>query len=55
MLDSREILEQYDRYNASATLDQETQQVLSLILDVMEAPSRGAEVSGDGETGSGGP
>lgn len=34
------ILEQYNRYNQSEALDQETQQVLGSILDVIEGPRK---------------
>lgn len=37
LLTSAEVLRQYDRYNASETLDRPTQQVLATILDVIEA------------------
>ncbi|MFZ5833677.1 MAG: HEAT repeat domain-containing protein [Planctomycetota bacterium] len=37
LLTHQEILEQYDRYNQSEKLDQATQQVLSAILDCIEA------------------
>jgi HEAT repeat protein len=40
LLTRGEILEQYDRYNASATADASTQQVLGSILDSIEAPSK---------------
>lgn len=36
MLTSAEVLLQYDRYNASAALDKETQQVLAALLDTIE-------------------
>ncbi len=36
MLTTTEILRQYDRYNMSAMLDQDTQQVLGSVLDIME-------------------
>ena len=39
LLSRAEILLQYDRYNRSATLDRDTQQVLGRILDAIEAPS----------------
>jgi hypothetical protein len=38
LLESGEILKQYELYNSSANLDPATQQVLGTILDVMEAP-----------------
>ena len=37
LLTTSEIRQQYDRYNNSETLDQDTQQVLASILDVVEA------------------
>ena len=37
LLTTREINEQYDRYNASEVQDEETQRLLAGILDVMEA------------------
>ncbi|MHB8901437.1 MAG: hypothetical protein ACYC6Y_22025, partial [Thermoguttaceae bacterium] len=40
LLTSREILQQYDRYNASGALDPSSQQVLSAILNCLEAPSK---------------
>jgi hypothetical protein len=40
LLTSVSILTQYDRYNASATLDVETQQVLGSILDSIEGPAQ---------------
>ena len=43
LLTTAEVLRQYDRYNASETLDRPTQQVLAAILDVIEA--RAAAVS----------
>ena len=36
MLTQQDILLQYDRYNASETLDEQTQQVLGGILDSIE-------------------
>jgi CheY-like chemotaxis protein len=39
LLTTDEIRRQYDRYNASKTLDAPTQHVLALILDCLEAPS----------------
>jgi hypothetical protein len=39
LLTHDEILSQYDRYNASATLDRGTQQVLGAILDSIELPA----------------
>jgi hypothetical protein len=40
LLTRRQLIEQYDRYNRSGTLDQDTQNVLASILDAIEAPSR---------------
>jgi hypothetical protein len=40
LLTTQQILRQYDRYNASESQDRSTQQVLGLILDCIEAPSR---------------
>jgi len=40
LLTTDQIRLQYDRYNQSETLDANTQQVLGLILDSIEAPSR---------------
>jgi len=40
LLTRGEILAQYDRYNASATADVETQEVLGSILDAIEAPTQ---------------
>ena len=40
LLKRNEILLQYDRYNQSETLDAGTQQVLSDVLDAIEAPSK---------------
>jgi len=39
LLTTDEIQRQYDRYNQSATLDAETQQVLGRILDILEIPA----------------
>jgi len=39
LLTRSEILVQYDRYNQSARLDTDTQQVLGGILDVIEGPA----------------
>lgn len=39
LLTTEEIQRQYDRYNQSATLDAETQQVLGRILDILEIPA----------------
>jgi hypothetical protein len=47
LLTTQEILAQYDRYNASETLDQATQQVLGSILDTIEAPTRAQEPAQD--------
>lgn len=46
LLTTGEILRQYDRYNASATLDVETQNVLASILDSIEAPTAAKQPSG---------
>ncbi|GAB6167240.1 hypothetical protein JCM19992_32400 [Thermostilla marina] len=40
MLTTDEIMLQYDRYNASETMDPGTQKVFSLILDIIEAPMK---------------
>jgi len=40
LLTTEQIMRQYDRYNQSETLDLNTQQVLGLILDYIEAPTR---------------
>lgn len=40
LLTTSEILQQYHRYNSSAKLPKETQQVLGHILDTIEAPSK---------------
>lgn len=40
LLTTEQILRQYDRYNQSQSLDAGTQQVLGLILDSIEAPTR---------------
>ncbi|MGE3776025.1 MAG: hypothetical protein AB7F89_02480, partial [Pirellulaceae bacterium] len=45
LLTRDEILAQYDRYNASATQNEETQQVLGALLDTIEAPAAGEETS----------
>jgi hypothetical protein len=37
LLTDEEMLRQYDRYNASATADADTQKVLSAILDTLES------------------
>lgn len=39
LLTTEEIQRQYDRYNQSASLDAETQQVLGRILDILEIPA----------------
>ncbi len=41
LLTTAEIRRQYDRYNASANEDPETQKVLGLLLDQIEAPTKG--------------
>jgi hypothetical protein len=43
LLTSAEILRQYDRYNASESLDRSSQQVLSAILNCLEAPTKVAK------------
>jgi hypothetical protein len=40
LLTTNQILRQYDRYNQSAPLGADTQQILGAILDCIEAPSR---------------
>jgi hypothetical protein len=40
VLSRGEILQQYDRYNQSAKLDQDTQKVLGSLLDTIESPSQ---------------
>lgn len=40
LLKQKEILRQYDIYNASESLDRETQQLLGSILDTIEVPSQ---------------
>ena len=40
LLTERQMLDQYDRYNKSAELDVETQDILSAILDTMEAQAK---------------
>ncbi|MFW6169544.1 MAG: hypothetical protein ACODAD_03575, partial [Planctomycetota bacterium] len=47
LLKHDQILRQYDKYNASESLDRETQNVLSSILDTIEAPSRTADSDQD--------
>lgn len=41
LLTKAAILEQYDRYNKSETLDSQTQQILGAILDVIESSQKG--------------
>lgn len=41
LLTKAQILQQYERYNASETLEVETQTVLANILDALEAPTKG--------------
>jgi hypothetical protein len=41
LLTQPQILAQYDRYNASQTLDKPTQELLSKIIDTIEAPAAG--------------
>lgn len=43
LLTSSQILEQYDRYNASRVLDHETQQVLASLLDAIESQKSPSE------------
>jgi CheY-like chemotaxis protein len=43
LLTSGQIIEQYNRYNASRTLDQDTQQVLASLLDAIEAHKKAAD------------
>jgi CheY-like chemotaxis protein len=50
LLTKVEILRQYDRYNASATLDVDTQQVLGFILDAIETPTRVVVENGAAES-----
>lgn len=45
LLTSVEILRQYDRYNESQSLDQPSQQVLSAILNCLEAPAKVAQAA----------
>jgi hypothetical protein len=47
LLTRDQLLLQYDKYNQSEFLDQETQQVLAEILDAMEAPSRAQSANDD--------
>ncbi len=46
LLDSSEIVRQYDRYNQSKNLDASTQRILGLILDCIEAPTQAVKRSG---------
>jgi hypothetical protein len=39
LLTQQQILLQYDRYNASLLLDRPTQEVLSTVIDAIEAPA----------------
>jgi hypothetical protein len=50
LLTRQEVLRQYDRYNASATLDVDTQLVLGFILDAIEAPTRALVEDGGAES-----
>jgi hypothetical protein len=43
LLTRRQLLQQYDIYNASEFLDEGTQQVLAAILDAIEAPSQASQ------------
>ena len=43
LLTSGQILEQYNRYNASRTLDHDTQQVLAALLDAIESQKTAAD------------
>jgi len=56
LLTTEEIGRQYDRYNQSAELDADTQQVLGRLLDAIEAPTQAAVTGGaankDGGEGS---
>ncbi len=47
LLTSEEILRQYDLYNESESQDQETQHLLGLILDCLEAPTKATEAQPD--------
>ncbi len=49
LLTATEIGRQYDRYNASEDLDVNTQQVLGLILDCIEAPTEPVRFTEDAE------
>ena len=42
-LTQQQILQQYDRYNRSATLDEDTQAIFGAILDSIEAPAKSAK------------
>ena len=60
LLTTHEILAQYDRYNQSATLDADTQNVLASLLDTIELrakptsqPGGGANSSGSGDSSGG--
>lgn len=53
LLTNREILRQYDRYNASEHEDEATQQVLASILDTLERPHAQANTPGRGQPASG--
>lgn len=53
LLTTDQIRLQYDRYNQSETLDVNTQQVLGLILDSIEAPSRIERELKEGRVGDG--
>ncbi len=46
---SAEIGRQYDRYNASEDLDADTQKILGLILDCIEAPTMPVKSEKEGE------
>jgi hypothetical protein len=52
LLTSRQILRQYDRYNQSQSLDVPTRQILSLILDCIEAPTQPIQAGEDGGAGN---
>lgn len=49
LLTHDEIVLQYDRYNRSAILDRDTQQVLGAILDSIEGPTRSGTEEGEAE------
>lgn len=49
LLTTAEISRQYDRYNASENLDVNTQRVLGLILDCIEAPTQVVKVKEEAE------